>query len=339
MARPILIKSSKNKGTRKKKSQRFDRSNDAASIDEEEDENNAYVVTKLSSFRHGSGTIPTLCPLSEDCWIHKFGSKYNELMTEDGEEIRSSYFGFLVNHMTSVGNGEMLMSDYYNMKLKMLTKSGEIIDIAETEPLHPFGVCATVDGDFIVCLVDNDDCVMSEKSQRVIARINRDGERMQTIKSPISKEDRLFTKPYRVSENRNLDILIVDWTSDRTSRLVVLTKTGQLKCVCKGKPRRFGEMPFNPSDVCCNSESFVLVSDLSSHTVQLLNPEYKFVQNILAPKDGIEYPLALALSHDNVWVGSGNGKVTLLKLTKKKQPEMNGHLDVETKKSKLCIIS
>lgn len=336
MARPILIKTNKNRGKRKQKASRFGRVGDEASIEEDEEENNVYVVSKLSSFRHGSGTIPTLCPSSGNCWVHKFGSKNNELMTPEGDLIRSSYFGFLVNHLASAGGGEILMSDYYGMKVKMLTKSGEIIDIAETEPLHPFGLCATVDDNFIVCLVDTDDCVISTDSVRGLARINRDGQKLQEIKN--SSETRLFTKPYRVSENRNSDILVVDWTSERTSRLVVLDKTGKLKCVCRGRPRRFGEMLFNPSDVCCNSESYVIVSDLTGHAVQLLSPEYQFVQNILASKDGIEYPLTLALNHDDLWVGSGNGKVTVLRLSKKTRPDANGHVVVESSKSRLCVI-
>jgi hypothetical protein len=336
MARPILVKVNKSKDKKKRAGQRFERQNDVSSIDEDEDINNEYVVKKLSSFRHGSGTIPTLCPSSEDCWIHKYGSKYNELMTSDGYVIRSSNFGFLVNHMTPAGNGEVLMSDYYNMRLNMLTKSGEIIDIVETNPLHPFGICVTVDDDFIVCLVDSDDCVLSEKSVRILQKFNRDGEKIQEITN--SKESRIFTKPYRVSENRNLDILVIDWTSDRTSRLVVLNKSGQLKCICRGRSKRFGEMPFTPSDVCCNSESFVIVSDLTGHSVQLLSPDYQFVQNILAPKDGVEYPLALALTHDNLWVGSGNGRVSVLQLTKKNHLEANGHIAVESGKCKFCII-
>lgn len=97
-------------------------------------------------------------------------------------------------------------------------------------------------------------------------------------------------------------------------------------------------MLFNPSDVCCNSESYVIVSDLTGHAVQLLSPEYQFVQNILASKDGIEYPLTLALNHDDLWVGSGNGKVTVLRLSKKTRPDANGHVVVESSKSRLCVI-
>lgn len=338
MARPILVKTNKSRGSRKACIQRFERAVDGSSPDEEEDEHSVYVVSKVSAFRHGSGTIPTLCPASGNCWVHKFGSIYNELLTPEGDLIRSSYFGFLVNHMASAGNGEILMSDYYEMNVKMLTKSGEIIDVADTRPLHPFGLCITLDDNFLVCLVDGDDCILSENSVRTLARINRQGETIQAIRGSTSRDGRLFTKPYRVCENRNLDILVVDWTSDRTSRLLVLSETGQLKLICKGRPRKFGEMPFNPSDVCCNSESYVLVSDLSGHTVQLLSPDYQFVQNIIAAKDGIEYPLALAMTHDVIWLGSGNGKVTVLRLTKKKRPEANGHLDVESKKSRLCII-
>lgn len=337
MARPILIKTNKNRGNRKTRASRFERAGDGTSNEAgEEEENNVYEVSKLYSFRHGSGTIPTLCPSSGNCWIHKFGSNNNELMTPDGDLIRSSYFGFLVNHMAPVGSGEILMSDYYDMKVKMLTKSGEIIDIADTKPLHPFGLCSTMDDNFIVCLVDGDDCVISANSVRGLAKINRDGQTIQEIKN--SNDSRLFTKPYRVSENRNSDILVVDWTSDRTSRLIVLDKTGKLKCVCRGRPRKFGEMLFNPSDVCCNSESYVIVSDLTGHAVQLLSPEYHFIQNILASKDGIEYPLALALNHDDLWVGSGNGKVTVLRLSKRKRPDANGHVMVESSKSRLCVI-
>lgn len=77
----------------------------------------------------------------------------------------------------------------------------------------------------------------------------------------------LFIKLYRVSENRNLDIFVVDWILERMSWFVVLDKIGKLKCVCRGRLRRFGEMLFNLSDVCCNFEFYVIVSDFIGYVV------------------------------------------------------------------------
>lgn len=67
------------------------------------------------------------------------------------------------------------MFDYYGMKVKMLIKLGEIIDIVEIEFFYLFGFCVMVDDNFIVCLVDIDDCVILIDSVRGFVRINCDG--------------------------------------------------------------------------------------------------------------------------------------------------------------------
>lgn len=67
------------------------------------------------------------------------------------------------------------MFDYYGMKVKMLIKLGEIIDIVEIEFFYLFGFCVIVDDNFIVCLVDIDDCVILINSVRGFVRINCDG--------------------------------------------------------------------------------------------------------------------------------------------------------------------
>lgn len=77
--------------------------------------------------------------------------------------------------MVLVGGGEIFMFDYYGMKVKMLIKLGEIIDIVEIEFFYLFGFCVIVDDNFIVCLVDIDDCVILIDSVRGFVRINCDG--------------------------------------------------------------------------------------------------------------------------------------------------------------------
>lgn len=67
------------------------------------------------------------------------------------------------------------MFDYYGMKVKMLIKLGEIIDIVEIEFFYLFGFCVIVDDNFIVCLVDIDDCVILIDSVRGFVKINCDG--------------------------------------------------------------------------------------------------------------------------------------------------------------------
>lgn len=67
------------------------------------------------------------------------------------------------------------MFDYYGMKVKMLIKLGEIIDIVEIEFFYLFGFCVIVDDNFIVCLVDIDDCVILIDSVRGFVRINCNG--------------------------------------------------------------------------------------------------------------------------------------------------------------------
>lgn len=83
----ILIKINKNRGKRKQKVSRFGCVSDEVSIEEDEDENNVYVVSKLFFFCYGLGMILILCFLFGNCWVYKFGLKNNELMMLEGDLI------------------------------------------------------------------------------------------------------------------------------------------------------------------------------------------------------------------------------------------------------------
>ena len=115
----------------------------------------------------------------------------------------------------------------------------------------------------------------------------------------------LFTWPWRVTQNGNTDICVVNWTSDSSGQLVIFFFSGSLKCVY---PERDQRNKLNLIDVVCDSYSNIIVSELSNSSVHLLSPDGKFMRYLLT-QNQVNDPFAISLKKSTLWIGDYQGLV------------------------------
>ena len=101
----------------------------------------------------------------------------------------------------------------------------------ETVPLpyYPRGIATCADGGLLVCMTDSYCSCASDNSRRFVAKYTTDLKLDKVFEFEDNK--RLFTRPYRMTENINGDICVTDKTAMGSGRVVVLDRHGILKSI------------------------------------------------------------------------------------------------------------
>lgn len=118
----------------------------------------------------------------------------------------------------------------------------------------------------------------------------------------------LFTWPYYVTTNAKGEVIV----SDCQSRNAIM-------CLCRDGEVRFEqELPEDlfgdPRGVCTDRNGTIFLADKTGNSVHCLDADGKYKSKILAPGDGLQHPIALALSpFGHLIVTQENGEVKVFK--------------------------
>lgn len=248
--------------------------------------------------------ISTVCQISGGyCWIGSSSGEYITLVNhgEDLQEIRK--FSITADDIAHLGKENILVScpdDHLVRNVSMETEISEIF--LDVSPLYPTGLHVNNNDDILVSMVEGHRYSFKVDSQRKVVRFSSD----RNIKSEYQfvGTKRLFTYPFRLCENTNSDVCIVDKSGAFTGRLVVLELSGSLKFTYTGNSTADQKSTFDPRDVACDSLGRILVSDCGNHMVHILDQDGDIVCHINTLKLGIKYPWSLSFeSYVKLWIG------------------------------------
>nr|XP_034319380.1 uncharacterized protein LOC117687243 [Crassostrea gigas] len=136
---------------------------------------------------------------------------------------------------------------------------------------------------------------------RKVTRYNQSGQLTQTIQHD-NKGLGLYREPSYLTENNNGDVVVSD--SDNFTGAVVVTERG-------GRHRfsytgHLSGSLIQPGGVCTDALSHILVCDVNTDTVQILDKDGHFLSHFLISPSGISQPhiLSYDVSTHCLWVGS-----------------------------------
>lgn len=98
-------------------------------------------------------------------------------------------------------------------------------------------------------------------------------------------------------ENSNQDVIVCDSSK---GALVVTDVWGELRFCYMGHPEKAG---FEPNGICTDSRAHILVSDLATNSVHVIDKDGDFLFIFLTTSEGVERPFCLNLKQDTLWVG------------------------------------
>ncbi|XP_061184999.1 uncharacterized protein LOC133193014 [Saccostrea echinata] len=208
--------------------------------------------------------------------------------------------------MCVTDNGDVYFTEFISNSMSRLSPSRSVSIVIYTDPLVPIGICQSVDGGLLVTLIDreSDNYKLDSHSRRLVRRIRMTGD-VHEYEYQEDGQTRLFTYPYRVTLISNRDICVVNRTSDSSGELVIMSPSGHIKSVYRGRSLTKN---FDPIDVVSDSLCNILVTDFNNKQIHLLSPDGDFLKFLLADNE-VYCPSRLSLYKSTLWVGYREGIV------------------------------
>lgn len=174
-----------------------------------------------------------------------------------------------------------------------------------TAPLKPEGICQSLQDGLFITLIDDDSEIyhLESHSRRLVRQyVTMSGVVIREYEYHDDGQTRLFTLPGRIKQNGNTDICVLNWTSDDSSELVILSSSGWLKSVYQGLNK------CSLTDVVCDAYFNILVSDMEYSQIHILSADGKFLEYLLKENEVCRL-FSMSMYDSTLWVGDNYGTV------------------------------
>ncbi|XP_062587364.1 uncharacterized protein LOC134249003 [Saccostrea cucullata] len=267
-------------------------------------------ATETNSFQYVTCSEDVLLYLEtlneNECYVCDMESDDVDLVNIQSKKKQTLDIGLNVKDMCVINNG-ICFTTKGGSSIRCLSPSGSIstISILSTDALDvkPVGISNSVDGGLLVSFTDSRrdvDASESDLFRRLVKHMTLTGDIIHEYEYQEDGQTKLFTGPFRLCQNNNTDICVLNMTSDDTGELVIVSFSGHLRYVYRGQNLKEN---FFPLDLACDSTCNILITDPANSLVHLLSPEGEFLKFLLKEKE-IAGPVALSLYKSALWVGT-----------------------------------
>ncbi|XP_062612809.1 uncharacterized protein LOC134274552 [Saccostrea cucullata] len=135
----------------------------------------------------------------------------------------------------------------------------------------------------------------------IIARYNDTGQHIKTIQYDNTGQ-KLYSRPIYITENRNGDVIVSDYWFG-VDAVAVTDSRGRHRFSYTGHP---SESQLEPRGICTDALSNILVCDVNTNTIQIIDKNGHFLSLILTRQQGLIEPTGLSYDDKThlLWVGS-----------------------------------
>ncbi|XP_060079048.1 uncharacterized protein LOC132558499 [Ylistrum balloti] len=215
-------------------------------------------------------------------------------------------------------SGAMYYTSYREMAVKKLDVSGKVGYVFNTSPLHPMGLCLSNEGNLLICVVDKFDFVTGKDKPKDILKVKLDNGVATSVK--FKDENERLTAPYRILENINGDVVVIDGLSSKSGRVVAFNDVGGLKFIYSCESPGNDES-FCPTNMCIDFKGNIFVIDGGSHSIHVLNSSGKLQRKFASYEIGGGEPTVVSIGRDGLmWVGHADGEVTVFRHGRSSRP-------------------
>ncbi|XP_069124550.1 uncharacterized protein [Argopecten irradians] len=301
-----------------------DDENENAKRRKQSGEYNVRDTTVTSAFEQTTSSfgICFICPSlasPDECWIRLERMNEIKLVSRTGDVKQTVHFDTAIACIANTAEGRIVVSCPDSHTIREVQPSGPPKTLFHLERLSPRAICLTTEGNLVISLVEKWSYSVAAFSTRKIAKYTVKGYKMAEAEYDGYRK-RLFIKPSRVAASTTSgDIAVINRTEYETSHLVILDKHLRLKFrffgdgrIIPASKRYYGKetVQFCPQDVQYDSANNLLISELYSCSIQLIDGEGHLLKILHTDED---IPWSIAVHTDQqVWTGYNSGKVKVL---------------------------
>ncbi|XP_022337719.2 uncharacterized protein LOC111133539 isoform X2 [Crassostrea virginica] len=216
------------------------------------------------------------------------------------QKIQKSYQIIIAGFHTATQDGDLIYTDIQKKAIYRITSDQKITEFIKTGDWRSLSVHSShINGDILVGMV-------KDRAGAKVTRYSKTGKEIQNTQRDNQRQE-LYSHPFYIIENINGDIC----TSDLNKQaVVVVNKLGRHRFSYRGQGSEF-----RPLGICTDVFGHILVCEIVSNTVHLLDQDGGFLSVILSPQQGITSPRSLCVDDENnLYVGqSDTNTVTVYK--------------------------
>ncbi|XP_071169012.1 uncharacterized protein [Mytilus edulis] len=239
---------------------------------------NLSVVTHLSP-----------CP-DDSLWIACTQDKVLRKVKPEGFNLKTiSTFNIKVYGMAITASDDLLVSTGKSRLQMISSTSGKVTNnVFDISPLFPVAIHITSGGQIIVGGYNDE--------RRAVFVLNKSGDH-EAVYDHDKHNQPIFSYPKRITTTSNGNIHVADYDTDEGSgKVVVLGPGGDVIHIYKGDTDINKKKPFKPVGIVTTPRDNVIVDDIDTHTLHILNNSGHLITYIKTTDNGIKYPCSLAFS-------------------------------------------
>nr|XP_019928159.2 E3 ubiquitin-protein ligase TRIM71 [Crassostrea gigas] len=222
---------------------------------------------------------------SSSLWVSDYCSSNIVQTDQKGNQLQRIHTkdGRYVGNLTVTQDGVLIYTDKHNKVINRITLNNTITEFIKTGDWTPLSIHSSrTNGDILLGMI--------KEGKGKVTRYNKTGKEIQNIERD-NKGQELYSYPHYITENINGDIC----TSDLIKQaVVVVNKSGQHRFSYTGQGSEF-----YPRGVCTDRLGHILVCDICSNTVHLLDQDGQFLCLLLKQQQGAWSPCSVCVDGEN----------------------------------------
>ncbi|XP_076099534.1 uncharacterized protein LOC143068995 [Mytilus galloprovincialis] len=238
----------------------------------------------------------------QSIWISSLKYGVFQRVKPEGTNLKvMSKFNIKVCGMAVTTSKQLLLCVKGETRLQQISRSGNLTDsVYDVKPLFPNAIHVVSDNKLIVGTHD------SELKRSAVMIMDKKGDK-ETVYEHDQHNQPLFSNPLYITTTRNGNIHVVDRISDYgRGKVVILRQGGHIINQYTGHSIINKSYPFKPVSIVTSSSDNLVVVDIATKNLHILNDNGHFISYFNTKDIGIKHPYSLALNTTgHLYIGCG----------------------------------